>query len=183
MWDSMLKGFFLAYIEIIIGFVSLFYILFLFHKYKGSDYYSVDYKMPPYLKLYVLLPVVIALSFFFHPGNKNNYYYTNQMFVSLGIFSEAIGLLPQLYYIRRVNDTGNVSQYYGVCLAIARFFRLLFWIRMYFDGNKFMSLIVADVIHCIFLFDFTYKVLTNWNKPIIPTFGNTVEQPSSKKIF
>ncbi len=179
MWDSMLKGFWLSYIEVLMGLGSLLYILFLFRKNKNIDYQ--ENKLPWYFKLQVLIPLVLLLAFFFHPGSKGSYYLTLQMFVSLSIFSESIGLIPQLWMIKFEKDTGSLSQFYVLFLAVARFFRLLFWLQMYFDGNKFISLIIADLVHCILLSDFVYNVIKNWNKVTLPVFGDTVEKP--KKMF
>jgi ER lumen protein retaining receptor len=180
MWDSMLKGFFLAYLEIIMAFISLVYIIFLYSKYKVNTLVTNEIRLPVFMRVQVLLPIVCVLSFFFHPGVKNNYYFTIQMFVSLSIFSEAIGLLPQWYIISKEKDTGNISQFYVVFLAFARLFRLLFWISMYYQGMKFGSLIVADLIHCAVLFNFVYNVIKNWNKALLPQFG---EADKPKKMF
>jgi ER lumen protein retaining receptor len=180
MWDSMLKGFFLAYLEIIMAFISLVFIIFLYSKYKVNTLVTNEIRLPVFMRVQVLLPIVCVLSFFFHPGVKNNYYFTIQMFVSLSIFSEAIGLLPQWYIISKEKDTGNISQFYVVFLAFARLFRLLFWISMYYQGMKFGSLIVADLIHCAVLFNFVYNVIKNWNKALLPQFG---EADKPKKMF
>ena len=99
-WDSMLKNFWLTYVEIFVAISSLIYILYLFYIYKENDYLYKETQMPVFLKLYVLLPMVLLLSFFFHPGSKGKFYFTLQMMVSLNIFSEAIGLLPQFYIIK-----------------------------------------------------------------------------------
>jgi ER lumen protein retaining receptor len=180
-WDSMLKSFFLSYIEIILAIASLIYIIYLYVKYEANTYVYDQVKLPIFFKLQVLLPIVIILSFFFHPGSKNAYYFTVQMFVSFSIYAESIGLLPQLYMIKNQKDTGNISQYYVVFLAFGRFFRLLFWFKMYLDGNKFISLIIADLIHTILLSDFVYNVFKNWNKVVLPTFGENTDKP--KKMF
>jgi ER lumen protein retaining receptor len=169
MWDSMLKGFFLSYVEIVLALGTLAYFIYLYNKYKMNNYYAHEIKTPFYLQLFVLIPVILLLSFFFHPGSKGKYYLTMQMFVSLSIFAEAIGLLPQLYLIRKSNDTGDLSQLYVVFLGFARLFRLLFWLKMYFDGNKFMSLIFADLVHCLLLFNFIYSVIKNWSGKGLPT--------------
>jgi ER lumen protein retaining receptor len=180
MWDSMLKGFFLAYIEIILALASLVYIIFLYNKYKVNTLVTNEIRLPTFMKVEVLIPVACVLSFFFHPGAKNEYYFTLQMFVSLSIFSEAIGLLPQWYIISKEKDTGNISQFYVVFLGFARLFRLFFWIQMYYQGMKFGSLIVADLIHCALLFNFVYNVIKNWNKALLPQFG---ESDRPKKMF
>lgn len=180
MWDSMLKGFFLAYLEVAAALATLTYIIYLYYKNKRHSFYQEEIKIPKYIRLEVLLPIILVLSFLFHPGQKNAYYLSMQMFVSLNIYSEAIGLLPQLFIIKQEKDTGNLSQFYAVFLGIARFFRLLFWVKMYVDGNKFMSLIIADLIHCLLLFDFVYNVIKNWNQGMLPTFGS--DSISSKRI-
>jgi hypothetical protein len=182
MWDSALKGFYLSYLELILGFASLVYICYLFHTYKHNNYFSCTIEEPIYTKFYVLFPIILILSFLFHPGSKNKYYFTTQMFVSGNIFAEAIGLLPQFYIIAKSKETGNISQYYAVFLSIARFFRLLFWVQMYMKGNNFTMLIVADVIHTLLLFVFIYSMKKNWGRTNLPTFG---ESPSagSKKLF
>lgn len=182
MWDSMLRKFWLSYVELLIGIGSLIYIIFLYQKYKVNDYYNNEIKIPIFIKMYVLLPVIFILSFLFHPGKKGDYYFTMQMFVSLNVYSEAVGLLPQLYVIQHTKDTGNVSQWYAICLGLARFCRLLFWVKMYIDGNKFISLLIADFIHCLLLFNFIYSIIKNWNKAVLPTFGSG-EDSKPKKMF
>lgn len=181
MWDSMLKDFFLAYLELILGFGSLLYLLYLYRIYSASIFASQNQvQLPVFLKFQTLLPVIMILSFLFHPGVKGKYYFTVQMFVSMNMFSEAIGLLPQLYMIIRERESGNISQYYVVFLGIARFFRLLFWIKMYIDGSPFISLIIADLLHSLLLFVFIYVLFKNWKQTLLPTFGETT-QP--KKLF
>jgi len=183
MWDSMLKGFFLSYIEIILALGTLLYILFLFRKFKRNNLLIHEEKHPIIFRLIFLIPLVMILSFFFHPGNKGAYYLTMQQLVSLSIFSESIGLIPQLWMIRKEGDTGNLSQFYVVFLAFARFFRLMFWLKMYLDGNKFIALILADLIHSIILFDFVYNVIKNWNKGVLPTNMGKGTGDQTKKIF
>lgn len=181
MWDSMLKGFWLSYIEMILGLGSLGCFFYLFNYYRNRENWTPTKAMPFYYKLQFLIPLVFVLAFFFHPGTKGAYYFTMQMFVSLSIFSESIGLLPQLSLIRSEKETGNLSKFYVLFLAVARFFRLLFWVQMLFEGNKFISLIIADLIHCILIFQFIYSVWKNWNNNILPFAAESVDRP--KKVF
>jgi ER lumen protein retaining receptor len=168
-WDSMLKNFWLTYVELIVAIGSLCYIIYLYMLYKDTNFVAKEIKMPIYLQLVVLLPVVLLLSFIFHPGSKGKYYFTLQMMVSLNIFSEAIGLLPQFYMIKKSGDQGNLSKSYIICLGIARFFRLLFWLKMYSDGMSFISLIIADLLHLIFLFVFIFNAAKKWDAVILPS--------------
>jgi len=56
-----------------------------------------------------------------------------------------------LYLIKESRDTGVVNNNYVVLLAVARFFRLIFWTKMWIDGNSFISLIIADIAHTLLM--------------------------------
>jgi uncharacterized protein with PQ loop repeat len=180
MWDSMLKSFFLAYLEVLIAIGTLSYVIYLHQVNKVRNYYSNEIILPHYLKLYTLIPVVFVLSFLFNPGSS---FFSSQVFVSLGIFSEAFGLLPQLFMIIKSRDTGDLSEMYIVFLGIARFFRLIFWIKMYMDGSKFLSLVIADLAHCVALSNFIYNVVMNWSGKGLPTSFTELNTKSNKKMF
>jgi TRAP-type uncharacterized transport system fused permease subunit len=177
MWDSALKSFYLAYIEITISVLASLYILWLFKQYKVNSYDSTELTQPTFLKPYVLIPVILVLSFLFHPGVKNKYYYTNQMFVSGNIFAEAIGLLPQLYIFYNYKETGDVSQQYVIFQTLSRFSRILFWIEMYRKGNNFVTLIIADIVHTFLLVAFIYLFYKNKDRGNLPTTN------TQKKLF
>jgi len=180
MWDSMLRNFWLSYIEIILAILTLSYVIYLYEKNKVRNYLSNEVPLPIYLKIYILLPISLILSFFFNPGDE---YFSSQIFVSLGIFSEAIGLLPQLYIIQKSKDAGDLSEMYILFLGIARFLRLFFWIVMYYEGNQFLSLIIADIIHCICLSGFIYNVIKKWSGTGLPTSFSELQNKSGKKMF
>ena len=178
--SSSLSDLSITYIELLLGFSTLGYAIYLYQKHKARNYFSNEIKMPIYLKLYVLLPLIVILSFFFNPGDS---YFTEQIFVSLGIFSEAIGLLPQLYIIRKSKDSGDLSELYVVFLALARFLRLFFWITMFISGSRYISLIFADIIHCIALSNFVYNVIKNWSGKGLPTTFAELKGNTNKKMF
>jgi ER lumen protein retaining receptor len=46
--------------------------------------------------------------------------------------------------------------YYLVFMALSRVMRMCFWIMQYLNGDEFIYLILADVIHTIILGDFVY---------------------------
>ena len=182
MWDSMLATFYLTYLELLIGLASLVYIIKIYIQFSsGYDYLTVESEKPIYLNFYVILVAIFVLSFFFHPGSKNDYYLSLQMFVSMNIFSECLGLLPQFFIIVKSKESGNLSAYYIIFLAVARFFRLFFWIKMYIDGSKFMSLIIADVLHTGFLSVFIYSASKKWYNTSIPQFNPEADR--KKKVF
>ena len=177
---SSLRDIYITYIEILLAITTLSYVIYLYQKYKNRNFYSNEIKLPPYLKLYVLIPLISILSFFFNPGDS---YFTDQIFVSFGMFSESFGLLPQLYIIRKSKDSGDLSELYVVFLAIARFLRLFFWIAMFIQGGRFFSLIAADIIHCLALSNFVYNVMKNWSGKGLPTTFAELRENSNKKMF
>ena len=177
--SSALTDLYLTYIELLLGFTTLSYVIYLYQKNKVRNYISNEIKMPFYLKLYVLLPFITILSFFFNPGDT---FFSDQIFVSLGIFSESIGLLPQLYIIKQSKDSGDLSELYVVFLALARFMRLFFWITMFVSGSRYFSLIIADIIHCIALSNFVYNVVKNWSGKGLPTSFAELRN-TNKKMF
>jgi ER lumen protein retaining receptor len=180
MWDSMLKTFTLAYIEIFLAIGTLTYAIYLFQINKVRNYYSNVIQLPIFLKLYFLIPLITILSLFFNPGDN---WFSSQFFVAFGIYSEAFGLIPQLYIIKKSKDAGDLSELYIVFLGIARFFRLFFWIQSYIQGNNFLSLMVADVIHTIALSNFIYNVIKNWSGNGLPTSFAELSGNSPKKMF
>lgn len=182
MWDSMLARFYFAYLELAIAVGSLCYLMILYRQYSVHDYLKQKTVFPQYLKFPVLLTIILVLAFLFHPGTKNKYYFTVQMFVSTNIYSECIGLLPQLYLIKKSSDTGNISVYYMIFLGLARFFRLFFWFKMYMDGNSFFCLILADLLHTVLLSLFVYVYTKNFESIKLPVFDR-MEKDNRKKIF
>jgi TRAP-type uncharacterized transport system fused permease subunit len=177
MWDSALKNFYLAYLEITISVSLSLYILWLFKKYKVNSYDSSASTQPIFLRPYILIPAILILSFLFHPGSKGKYYYTTQMFVSGNIFSEAIGLIPQLYIFYNYKETGDVSQQYVVFQTLSRCSRILFWFEMYRKGNNFVALIIADIVHTVLLVVFNYLFWSNKDRANLPTSN------AEKKLF
>ncbi len=174
------KNFYITYLEIFLAIGTLSYAIYLYQINKVRNYYSNVIQLPIYLKLYVLIPIIVILSFLFNPGDN---WFSSQFFVAFGIFSEALGLIPQLYIIKKSKDAGDLSELYIVFLGIARFFRLFFWIYSYIDGNNFTSLMIADVIHTIALSNFIYNVIKNWSGNGLPTSFSELSGNSPKKMF
>ena len=178
--QSSLSDIYITYIEILLAITTLSYVIYLYQKNKVRNFYSNEIRLPPYLKLYILIPLIAVLSFFFNPGDS---YFTDQIFVSFGMLCESFGLLPQLYIIRKSKDSGDLSELYVVFLAIARISRLFFWIAMFFQGGRFFSLIVVDIIHFLALFNFVYNVVKNWSGKGLPTSFAELKANTNKKMF
>ena len=103
----------------------------------------------------------------FHPGEKNDWGFTKQMFVSFTMFMEAVGLLPQIKILSKIGETDVMTGHYMFCLAVSRFMRLIFWMYMYLAGDTFIYLVIADLLHTILLADFCYYYLKSSRGPSI----------------
>ena len=151
--ETRLINIWFIWVELLLAIVLSVYIIFLFRKYKHTQFHGDIYN--PF-NWKILVPACLVLCFFFHPGTKNEYYITLQMLVSFSMFMEGCGLLPQIYLMRKIGEVETMTGHYMLCLGIARLFRMVFWIMSYFKGDTFVYLIIADLIHTVLLGDFTY---------------------------
>lgn len=151
-FDTRLMYFPLIWLELLLSIGFSAYILTLFRKYN----HTIISRPSVFLSYKTIIPVCLVLSFFLHPGAKNKYYLTIQMLVSFTMFLEASALLPQLHLIRKAGFADvNIGRYITL-LGISRLFRLTFWIIMYMEGDSFLYLVLADILHTIFVADFVY---------------------------
>lgn len=161
--DTRLMYLAIVWVEWLVSGLTLLFILYLFYKYKDTLYNHVktpfDYR--------IILAVCAVLCIFFHPGGKGKYFFTVQMLVSFTMFAEACGLLPQIYTIRKLRECEIMTGRYLVCLAVSRIFRLTFWVMLYLQGDTFLYLIIADLLHTALLADFIYYYLQNKNSKVI----------------
>jgi ER lumen protein retaining receptor len=171
---------YISFIEKLIAVTTLSYIIYMYQKYKSKNFYSTQIKLPFYLRLYFLVPVIIILSLCFNPGDK---FFTDQIFVSLGIFCESVGLLPQIYILEKSKERGDISKLYLMFLAIARLLRLSFWIIMYLLGGRFFSLITADVIYCLALSNVIYDALKNCSGKGLPIDLSKLKKSNQKNFY
>jgi ER lumen protein retaining receptor len=151
-FETKLSRHYLVWIELLLSISSTTYIVHLFRKYKTNN--IMEIKNP--FKFVLLLLGSAILSVCFHPGGKGDYFFTMQMLVSFTMFLEACGLLPQIYYLRKVEYIEKTTGQYVFTLAISRIFRLVFWWLMWRDGAVFGQLMIADVLHTALLGDFVY---------------------------
>ena len=70
-------------------------ILYAFYKYKYTQTSDVQSVL---ISWKTIIPFCTVLAYFFHPGESDEYL---QMLVSLSMFIEALGLLPQVFVNRK----------------------------------------------------------------------------------
>jgi len=182
--DTELKKLWITYIELLLAFITLLYSLYLClfkYNYQMTFFESINRtEIFILIRWYVILGISIILAYFFFPGNEGQSF-DLQMLVSLSIYCEAGGLLPQIYITNKEKDSNNFSSLYLVFLSISRALRILFWFKLYEDDNGFGFLILADLIHCFMLSGFVYSFFTNLNKFSLPQIND--ERSKMQKIF
>jgi len=110
------------------------------------------------LRCFVTVPATILLAVLFHPGS---YWITVQTLVAFSMYLECVALLPQLYLMRRMIDIEPFTSLYVVLLIISRIIRMLFWAILFWKGEHFLGLFLADAIHSALSVDYLYLW---WNK-------------------
>ena len=125
--DTKLPTMWVAWCELVLALLLHAYILILCYKFKDSLY-----KEPPlYFRAYFLLTIAVVLSLIFHPGKKSDqYFFTQQMFVSFTMFSEALSLIPQLHHMKQSMAMEGLATSYLIVLGVSRFSRIFFWKSM-----------------------------------------------------
>jgi len=179
--DTQLKNFWLTYVELVLAFLTISYCLYIcLVKYSQASFLESlnRTEIMIIMRWYFILVVSSVLAFFFFPGNSGQWWDV-QMLVSLSIYIEAAGLLPQIFITNKEKDSNNFSSLYLVFLSISRVMRLIFWFRMYVDSNGFGFLILADFIHCIMVSGFVWSFFKNLDKFTLP---QAIERPD-KRIF
>jgi hypothetical protein len=183
--DTMLKDLTLTYVDNALAMISIIYTIYLC-LFKYNSEYSItvpinNKSIPFFCRWYFIAVVSAVLSYFFFPGNEEQSY-DIQMFVSMNIFVEAAGFLPQIYAVNKKKDSNIFSSFYVACLSISRVARLLFWFKMYMeDDSGFLYLIVADVLNLIMVWGFVYSFFKNFDSLILPT--ETKREDFGKKIY
>ena len=100
-----------------------------------------------------LTMICMFLSLLVNPGNK---WVTMQILVAFSIYVEAAVLFPQLHTLRKTEVVETLTSHFLGLLILARFVRMIFWGYLFFQGQKFLGLFAADVIHTVLSADFFY---------------------------
>lgn len=138
-----------AYLELALSTAAAAGLTFLCYQF----YHTTSKHSTPFLRVYATAPVALILAFFFHPGDD---WWSMQILVSYTMFQEAMGLLPQLWLMRKMHEVEPLTSHYVGLIVVARFVRMLFWVKMYFLGEHFLQLLFADILHTLFSADYMY---------------------------
>lgn len=109
---------------------------------------------PTPLSAVILIPLALLVASIVNPGKWFNF--SSQILVAFTMFVEAIALVPQLWLVRKIGDIEALTSHYIGLLVIARVVRMLFWVFMLFDGQWFLCLFLADLLHTGLSADYLY---------------------------
>mmetsp|Transcript_34626 Transcript_34626/g.60882 ORF Transcript_34626/g.60882 Transcript_34626/m.60882 type:complete len:221 (-) Transcript_34626:1543-2205(-) len=117
--------------------------------------------LPFYIKTGFITLVCGLLCLYYHPGVKGTYWFTVQMLVSFSMYMESCGLLPQIVILRKLGEVENLTKHYIMAMVMARFIRFGFWFILWNNNESFLHLVMADLLHTIFLSDFALLYINN----------------------
>lgn len=123
---------------------------------------TVNATLPVYVRTGFITLVCGLICLYFHPGVKGPYFFTVQMLVSFGMYMESFGLLPQLVILNKLVEVENLTKHYIMAMIMARFLRFGFWFILWNNNESFLHLVMADLMHTVFLSDFTLKYISSW---------------------
>lgn len=181
--DTILRDSYLTYLELIIGVsatVYLLYLTFVKYNYENSPLDLINNNLIPiFFRWYFILLVSIVASYFIFPGNEGQKF-DLQMLVSFTIFTEAANLIPQIFFLKAKKDSHDISSIYNLLMVISRFFRLIFWLKLYFESDSIEFLLFADIVNLLMVGGFVYNSFKLQNGFSLP-FENEFE--SRNKIY
>ncbi|PHJ20912.1 er lumen protein retaining receptor [Cystoisospora suis] len=145
--DTRLVETWLAYLELLCSTVISVVLTYYLWRYRHTNTKNV---WTP-CKAALIIPVCSVLAFFIHPGRQ---WWTVQILVAFTIYTEAVGLLPQLWYMRRMLEVEPLTSHYVGLLVLSRVVRLFFWVTLYIQGEHFLGLFLADLLHSVLAADY-----------------------------
>eukprot|EP00397_Hematodinium_sp_SG-2012_P012296 GEMP01012462.1.p1 GENE.GEMP01012462.1~~GEMP01012462.1.p1 ORF type:complete len:221 (+),score=35.83 GEMP01012462.1:257-919(+) len=138
-----------SYLELAASVGASGYILYLCRAYRHT---TTKRASTPF-RIFVIAPISVAFAFVFHPGDD---WFSLQILVSFTMYMEALGLLPQLWLMRHMHEIEPLTSHYVALLVIARAFRMIFWGVLFWMGEHFLQLFLADILHTLLSADYMY---------------------------
>lgn len=147
--DTRLVETYLAYAELIAS--SIVTLLLCFSVWKFHHTTTKEAWWP--LRALTLIPIALVFSLLFHPGNT---ILSLQLLVAFTMYVEAMALLPQLYLMRKMIEVEPLTSHYVGLLVMSRIARLAFWFSLFRQGEHFLGLFIADLLHTLLAGDYLY---------------------------
>lgn len=131
------------------------------HKLKSTNSKQASSKY----SVWLLTAIAMLAAIIWHPGRG---IISLQVLVAFTIYMETLALLPQLKVMHKLQDADAITGQYVALLVVSRLLRLVFWVALFLQGDRFVGLFLADLVHSCF----TAHYLFIWvRKMRAQTFG------------
>ena len=140
----------LAVVELLSSLGAAGALVYSFQKFRHTFTRSV----PKLLSAVILLPSALLIAYLVNPGKW--FTFSTQVLVAFTMYAEAVALVPQLWLVQKIGDVEALTSHYIGLLVIARAVRMLFWLFMILDGQWFLCLFLADLLHTALSADYMY---------------------------
>lgn len=147
--DTRLIETWVAYGELVMSTVASGWLCYLCYKH----YHTTIKHAVWWARIQVLVPVAAVLAFFFHPSDQ---WFSIQILVAFTMYIEALGLLPQLWLMKNMHEVEPLTSHYVGLLIVARLCRMVFWGVLFWMGEHFLQLFIADILHSLMAADYLY---------------------------
>ena len=167
-WFTILRDYALCWIELIISISLTAYLMHILIKYRQMSFI----KESNYWDWRIIIVVSLVLSVISN-YEKAEKFEMSQMMIRFSIIIEAIGLLPQLNFMKKERYVPQFFGQYLVSIAVSRLARIGFWIFQLlnnYSGSTYYTLILADLGYLILTADVIYNFFQHKNATMIPYF-------------
>lgn len=138
-----------AYVEIVASTIISFALWFYCYKFR----HTTTNNPPWFMTTPIMCAVAGVAAFFFHPSDN---WISMQILVAFTMYLEALALVPQLYLMKKMLDVEPITSHYVGLLVCSRVIRMCFWGRLFWLGEHFLQLFVADILHTLCAADYLY---------------------------
>ena len=167
-WFTVLRDFLMCWLELILSVLLTVYLMHLLIKYRKMSFMKETNHYDWRIILVVSIVLAIVSNY-----EKEDAFEFSQMMIRFSIILEAIGLLPQLHFMKIERYVPQFFGQYLVAIAVSRIARIGFWIfqLMYNEtGSTYYTLIVSDLGYLILTADVIYNYFKHKNATLIPYF-------------
>ena len=167
-WFTILRDYFWCWVELIISLTLTIYLMTLMFKYRKMSFM----KETNYWDWRIILVVSLVLSIVSN-FEKDEDFEFSQMMIRFSIIAEAIGLLPQLNFMKIERYVPQFFGNYIVTLAGSRLARIGFWIfqlKYNTSGSTYYTLILSDSTYLLLTADVIYNFFKHRNATLIPYY-------------
>ena len=167
-WFTILRDFALCWIELLTSILLTGYLMHLLIKYRKISFMKEN----NYWDWRVIIVVSVVLSIISN-FEKDEDFEFSQMMIRFSIILEAIGLLPQLNFMKMERYVPQFFGYYILTIAMSRLARIGFWIfqlKYNTSGSTYYTLILADGAYLALTGDIIYNFWKHHNNTLIPYY-------------